>query len=99
MKVYAYQAALLCEACGKGMQTYLSETIGREDTGDSDRFPQGPYDDGGGEADSPQHCDRCCIFLENPLTPDGVNYVRTGFCAAQWKQFYSGSYGLEWPDN
>jgi len=28
----------------------------------------GPYPDGGGEADAPQHCGGCGVFLENPLT-------------------------------
>ncbi|KKL11925.1 hypothetical protein LCGC14_2540860, partial [marine sediment metagenome] len=34
-----------------------------------------PYLDGGGEADTPQHCDHCSVFLENPLTGDGYAYV------------------------
>jgi hypothetical protein len=42
---------------------------------DSDDLPKGPYSDGGGEADSPQHCDGCGLLLENPLTPDGYRYV------------------------
>ena len=42
---------------------------------DSDYLPKGPYADGGGEADTPQHCDGCRQFLENPLTCDGVVYV------------------------
>lgn len=73
MDVYIYQAALLCEACGDAV-------IARDDagvnTGDSDDYPQGPYPGGGGEADTPQHCDHCHLFLENPLTGDGYNYVR-----------------------
>lgn len=36
----------------------------------------GPYYNGGGEADTPQHCDLCSLFLENPLTSDGDHYVR-----------------------
>ena len=43
---------------------------------DSDDFPKGPYPYGGGEADCPQHCDACGIFLENPLTEEGAAYVR-----------------------
>jgi hypothetical protein len=35
---------------------------------DSDDLPKGPYADGGGKADTPQHCDGCRQFLENPLT-------------------------------
>jgi hypothetical protein len=42
---------------------------------DSDDLPKGPYPDGGGEADTPQHCDGCGEFLENPLTGDGLIYV------------------------
>jgi hypothetical protein len=42
---------------------------------DSDDLPKGPNENGGGEADTPQHCDGCGAFLENPLTGDGVRYV------------------------
>src|SRR6202045_5065155 len=42
---------------------------------DSDDLPKGPYADGSGEADTPQHCDGCGQFLENPLTADGLIYV------------------------
>ena len=49
---------------------------------DSDDLPKGPYADGGGEADSPQHCDGCRQFLENPLTGDGLTYVEDAISAA-----------------
>ncbi|MGC1891612.1 MAG: hypothetical protein WA709_36975, partial [Stellaceae bacterium] len=39
---------------------------------DSDDLPKGPYAEGGGEADAPQHCDGCGQFLGNPLTVDGL---------------------------
>lgn len=67
---------------------------------DSDKYPKGPYSDGGGEADCPNHCDHCGIFLENPLTKDGVAYTadmireneQEGFgnlpVLTIWKQFY-----------
>ena len=42
---------------------------------DSDDLPKGPYADGGGEADTPQHCEGCGQFLGNPLTSDGVLWV------------------------
>ena len=42
---------------------------------DSDDLPQGPIAEGGGEADTPQHCEGCGNFLENPLTSDGVLWV------------------------
>lgn len=82
MNVYVYQAALLCESCGSAKQAQLDRVAAdhgnphhayREDSG---RYPQGPYPDGGGEADTPQHCDQCSAFLENPLTADGVAYTR-----------------------
>lgn len=47
-----------------------------ENTYDSFDFPKGPYSDGGGEADTVQHCDGCGCHLENPLTGYGVDYVR-----------------------
>lgn len=76
MIAYVFQAALICDDCaaelveGPGMagQTPTNE--------DSDLWPQGPYENGGGEADCPQHCDHCQEFLENPLTTDGESYVR-----------------------
>lgn len=33
------------------------------------------YPDGGGESDSPQHCDNCLVPLDNPLTQYGIEYV------------------------
>ncbi len=62
MNVYIYAADIFCEACGKN----ISDTLAKpnhdpvdpagESGYDSDDFPKGPYPDGGGEADSPQHC-------------------------------------------
>lgn len=48
---------------------------------DSDDLPKGPYAHGGGEADCPQHCDACRVFLGNDLTPDGSAYVKQAFKA------------------
>lgn len=42
---------------------------------DSNDLPKGPHSTGGGEADTPQHCDGCGVFLENPLTTEGYRYV------------------------
>ena len=84
-EAYAYQAALLCEDCGRAVAERL-RAGGAQDSGDSGDFPQGPYPDGGGEADSAQFCDRgrdCLSAVEvaghkvgcplgNPLTGDGV---------------------------
>lgn len=72
MKAFVFQAALLCEHCAAIVMIEKREYEGCED---SDHYPQGPYSEGGGEADCPQHCDHCGLFLENPLTPDGDSYV------------------------
>ncbi len=81
MDVCVYQAALLCDECGEKVREDLTaegkapDNPDDERTYDSDDFPKGPYPDGGGESDSPQHCDSCGIFLENALTSEGLDYV------------------------
>ena len=86
MKAYLYQAALLCEKCAISEMVRLTggdipiealvSLASLPAKEDSDHWPQGPYADGGGEADTPQHCDQCQLFLENPLTQEGVDYVQ-----------------------
>ena len=59
MDVYIYQADIYCEDCGKAICEDLAKKGGIPedlDCYDSDEYPKGPYSDGGGEADSPQHC-------------------------------------------
>jgi hypothetical protein len=94
--VYMYQAALYCEDCGEAIRKKLEEQgeapedPDDETSYDSSDFPAGPYPDGGGEADGPQHCDcgaecldavtlpcgdKIGAWLENPLTEDGVRDV------------------------
>ena len=92
MDAYIYRAAMLCGKCAKLRMSDL------EAHPDSDHYPQGPYADGGGESDSPQHCDDCGLFLENPLTCDGIDYVREQFqhsnpmhkspTLIEWAEFY-----------
>ncbi len=76
--VYAYQAALWCEACGEKLCAELPLPPGMhpddEHTWDSDEYPKGPYRNS--EADCPHYCDGCGEFLENDLTADGYEYVR-----------------------
>jgi len=56
MDAYVYCADLYCEECA----SFIRASVGRlNDTGDSEDYPQGPYEDGGGESDSPQHCYEC----------------------------------------
>lgn len=85
MKAYLFQAALLCEDCGDDVKAQTAPPEGvdpnnpDESLYDSDDYPKGPYSDGGGEADTPQHCDHCRVFLDNSLTGDGETYVRDAF--------------------
>lgn len=83
MLAYMFNAALLCEECGEEARRDLA-TKGKapvdpddEASYDSDDYPKGPYGNGGGEADTAQHCDYCGLFLANPLTSDGRRYVQT----------------------
>ncbi|KKK96517.1 hypothetical protein LCGC14_2661970 [marine sediment metagenome] len=96
MNVYIYAADLYCEDCGDDIRATLLRdgcdfNSDDETTYDSNDFPKGPYPDGGGESDCPQHCgagSNCInalelpddhkigVWLENELTIDGVSYVR-----------------------
>jgi hypothetical protein len=103
MDAYIYQAALYCEDCALRERERLSDVLEMSSTGfvdydDSSVWPAGPYADGGGEADTPQHCDPCGVFLENPLTGDGYEYVRDAIteapvgysvAASVWAEFYA----------
>jgi hypothetical protein len=78
MNAWIYQSALLCDDCARDKRIKLNRelvTLADRD-GNSDMAPQGPYANGGGEADCPQSCDLCGTFLENPLTDDGIEYVK-----------------------
>ena len=73
---YVYQAALICDDCAAKLVEGPGFAGRTPIADDSDKWPQGPYENGGGESDCPQHCDHCQEFLENPLTSDGESYVR-----------------------
>lgn len=83
MLAYVYQADLYCKQCGDQIKDELNKegkapaNPDDEYSYDSGDYPKGLYSQGGGEADSPQHCGNreCQEFLENPLTEDGRNYV------------------------
>lgn len=69
MDAYIYRADIYCETCA-APNLHPRRVL----CGDSDCCPQGPYADGGGEADSPQHCGRCGTALDNPLTEWGLDH-------------------------
>ena len=82
MKAFVFQAALHCSDCANRLRDKLTmqcnatgESL-RPLSEDSDVWPQLAAGRGGGEADSPQHCDTCGVFLENPLTPEGDDSLR-----------------------
>lgn len=78
MNAFIYQADLYCESCGQSIRDRLTkdgkapEDPEDEHSYDSDNFPKGPEPDGGGEADSEQHCAACGVALDNPLTEEGM---------------------------
>ena len=112
---YIYQADIWCESCGESIRDHIRaagnapEEPDDESSYDSDEYPKGPFDDGGGESDSPGHCGAGaeCLNglrlndgrvigqpLENPLTSDGVDYVREaiadgGLVAELWAELYA----------
>jgi hypothetical protein len=87
VEAYVYQAGFLCEKCGEKIREELKAKgkapANPEDEGtyDSDVYPKGPFTPD--ESDTPQHCDKCSKFLENPLTEDGYNYVLDTMWSAQ----------------
>lgn len=106
MNAYMYQAALYCEECATAIKHRLdldgkTPTLPDDErTFDSDDYPKGPYADGGGESDIPAHCDACGLFLRNPLTSDGEQYVREQrIIPADWRDEYAYLWlNLEDPD-
>ena len=73
MDAYIYQADIYCEDCIQGIK---ASVLADPCLTYNDTPPQGPFPNGGGEADSPQHCSSCGVFLENPLTDDGWAYTQ-----------------------
>lgn len=86
---YIYRADIYCEACANKIKAELGAPPAIE--GDSETYPQGPYSHGGGEADTPQHCGGCDVFLKNALTSDGIQYVRESIELSESKKSRGGS--------
>ena len=91
MQVYIYNADVYCEECGES----IKKGLGRDFTGDSDDYPQGPTEQG--YVDYPAHCGGCGVFLENQLTEEGYDYLRemleeenehNAEIHAEWREFY-----------
>ena len=87
MDAYIYQADLYCPACitkirlrleaeGKKPENWRDET-----TFDSDDYPKGPFADGGGESDTPQHCGMgadCLDYLSLTNDAEDAPQIRVG---------------------
>ena len=96
--MYIYNADVYCDECASKIAQRL-RAEGKGNTGDSEDYPQGPYDKQFQESDSPDHCGACGVFLENPLTTDGYDYVlqtviediaagRQSIALTEWAPFY-----------
>lgn len=91
---YVYSGELLCTSCGNAEKEIIRAAYPeRVDSEFSDHWPQ---EEMISESDTPDHCAGCGCFLENPLTPDGVAYVREALERATgnrqvletWRAFY-----------
>lgn len=100
MDVYIYRAELHCSTCAESIRARATLPSNPDESSyDSDEWPKGPFGNGGGEADYPQHCGSCGRFLKNPLTPDGRAYLDETLAAgggdaatlALWAAFYGRS--------
>lgn len=77
MKAYIYQADIYCADCGaeiaRDTPVPAHADLDNESTWDSGDYPKGPFEVG--EADHPQNCGQCGLFLENPLTDEGALWL------------------------
>ena len=100
MQAYHYNAGFLCQGCGEGIRRELDlagetpEHVDDERTFDSSAYPKGPFLNGGGLCDYPAHCDRCHVFLRNPLTLAGIVYLNDALS----EPYDDNEVGLEWAD-
>jgi hypothetical protein len=101
MEFYIYQADVYCKPCAdkiKAASTNRPLHPEDESSYDSDVYPKGPYENQ--ESDTPDHCAGCRMFLENPLTQAGYDYLREKVAEydndsrgvpeviQQWREFY-----------
>ena len=90
--MYVYNAAMWCGDCAMKVINDLREN-GILNDGTLDTWPQQCGDST--EADYPQHCDSCHVFLRNDLTGDGYDYVfeswldKSGEVVQEWLDYYT----------
>jgi hypothetical protein len=80
---FIYQAEMWCPTCAKEIAADIQKNYPKqvpadptdEYSYDSDSYPKGPFFEE--ESDAPEHCAGCHIFLENPLTTHGQEYMQS----------------------
>lgn len=73
--MYVYTAELFCNSCGSAIKQGLDlENPPKEDTGDSNDYPQTALISQS-ETDTPNHCGDCGGYLAQPLTDNGIEYA------------------------
>lgn len=76
-----YNADVWCDDCARHICDKIQalgnapDDPNNEYSFDSDDYPK-LYDEETEESDMPQHCAGCGVFLENPLTTVGADYVK-----------------------
>lgn len=78
LAAYIYQAAFFCKPCGERLRAGITNAGNAPENPDdplgydSDDFPKPIVE---GESDRPEHCAHCAVFLENPITLAGFDYI------------------------
>ena len=97
---YIYCADVYCDECGEAIKAELDakgetpEDVDDQHTYDSGDYPKSA-DVENEESDCPEHCGNCRVFLHNPLTSHGYQYVKETLntyndsdIQAEWASFY-----------
>lgn len=102
---YIYKADVYCDDCGGMLRASLQSKP--EDVPvdvldhysyDSDDYPK-EADIENKESDYPQHCAACHVFLQNPLTSEGYDYVKEKLNETGMQSIYQGNVSIslkEW---
>lgn len=78
---YIYQADVYCDECGDGIcnQLLANDPDAPAHPEDESSFDSGDFPKSANveseESDHPEHCAQCGVFLRNPLTQAGYEYV------------------------
>ena len=95
---WTYNASIYCDDCKPDNGCSDDRCL------NSECCPQ-PVFSTSDEADTPQHCATCNVFLKNALTGDGMEWLRESLCddlgnaevRAEWRTFYGLDRPSTWP--